>query len=169
MYEGGTRVPFLMRWPEVVPVDDVSNVPLISPDIYSTLLDAADIPLPETQTVDGKSVLPLFDGGSLDREAVFWHYPHYGNLGGTPSAAIRTDNWKLIEFYEDNHVELYNLNEDLGERVDQSEQEPERTVGMHERLKAWRKEVEARYPQENPEYEPWPDRSPAGHVTDSSE
>ena len=156
MYEGGTREPLIVRWPGRTAAGATCDTPVTTPDFYPTLLEAAGLePLPE-QHVDGVSLVPLLtQTGGLEREAIFWHYPHYGNQGGTPGASIRAGDYKLIEFFEDNHVELYNLREDIGEAHDLSAELPEKAADLRERLHAWQRAVEAKIPQPNPDFEPW--------------
>jgi arylsulfatase A-like enzyme len=111
--------------------------------------------MPE-QHVDGVSLLPLLTGkGALEREAVYWHYPHYGNQGGTPGSSVRAGDWKLVEFFEDGRLELYNLREDVGETHNLAAEQPERTERLAAMLAAWRQSVEAKIPQPNPDYVPW--------------
>ncbi|MBS1813364.1 MAG: hypothetical protein JSS87_00650 [Acidobacteria bacterium] len=95
----------------------------------------------------------VFRGGSLDREYLCWHYPHYAPQGGTPAGAIRQGDWKLLEFFEDGHLELYNLREDPGEQNDFASVFPERVRDMHSRLVRWRKRVGALMPTPNPAYD----------------
>ena len=164
MEEGGNRVPLLVRWPEVTDAADapaLCDEPVTSPDVYSTVLAAADAEPPAEHAVDGESLRPLLEcgEGTLDREAVFWHYPHYGNQGGTPSGAVRRGDWKLIEFFEDGSVELYHLGEDVSEDRDLSEHRPDVVAELRARLRTWREEVGAELPAENPDYEPWKDRA----------
>lgn len=164
MEEGGNRVPLLIRWPGVTdPVDTpvLCNEPVTSPDVYSTVLAAAGAEPPAEHLVDGESLCFLLKHGdaTLDRDAVFWHYPHYGNQGGTPSGAVRRGDWKLIEFFEDDGVELYHLDEDVSEEHDLSEQRPEIVAELRGRLRTWREEVGAELPVENPDYEHWEDRA----------
>jgi arylsulfatase A-like enzyme len=162
MHEGGNRVPLLVRWPGVTDragAPEAVDEPATSPDVYPTLLDAAGVPIPEGQGVDGESLRPVLTGGSLDREAVFWHYPHYGNQGGTPASAVRAGRWKLVEFFEDDHVELYDLEADVGETTDLSRERPDRTRALHDRLREWRRSVGATLPTANHDFEPWPDRA----------
>jgi arylsulfatase A-like enzyme len=156
MYEGGTREPLIVRWPGEVAPDSTCAVPVTSPDVYPTLLEIAGLdPMPE-QHVDGLSLVPLLQGGErLDRDAIFWHYPHYGNQGGTPGASLRAGPYKLIEFFEDDHVELYNLQDDLGEAHDLAPDEPQLAAELHERLTAWQDSIPAIKPAPNPNYEPW--------------
>ena len=155
MYEGGTREPLLVRWPGVVEPGSSCTVPVTSPDFYPTLLEMAGLdPIPE-QHCDGVSILPLLKGaGSLQREAIFWHYPHYGNQGGTPGSSVRSGDYKLIEFFEDGRLELYNLREDIGEDRDLSKEKPELTTKLKEMLTAWRESVEAKIPAPNPDFKP---------------
>ncbi len=155
MYEGGTREPLIVRWPDRVTAGSVSTAPVTSPDFYPTLLEAAGLPLRPEQHVDGVSFLPALRSESgFDRGPLYWHYPHYGNQGGTPGSSIRDGDWKLIEFFEDGRLELYNLREDIGETRNRVTDEPERTAELHSRLTAWRQQVEAKIPQPNPNYQP---------------
>ncbi len=163
MYEGGTREPLLVRWPRRIEAGSTCSVPVTSPDYYPTMLEMAGLsPLPE-QHCDGVSILPVLDGAErLDREAIYWHYPHYGNQGGTPGSSVRAGDWKLIEFFEDGRLELYNLREDVSEERDLAEKDPQRVRRMHRMLLDWRREMEAIIPEPNPDYEPadWPDVDP---------
>jgi arylsulfatase A-like enzyme len=132
-------------------------------DIYPTVLDAAELPpLPE-QHRDGVSIMPLLDGnGTFDREALFWHFPHYGNQGGTPASSIRMGDYKLIEFFEDRHAELFDLRTDIGEEHNLAPSDPGRVRAMRARLAAWRNDIEAAMPTDNPDYVAWSDRAPSG-------
>ncbi len=153
MYEGGTREPLFIRWPGVVKPETVCRVPVISTDFYPTLLEAAGLDLIPDQHVDGVSLVPLLKGeNALDREAIFWHYPHYGNQGGTPGSSIRMGAYKLIEFFEDNRVELFNLETDPGEKHDLSQEEPELAQDMKATLLQWQQQVEAKIPRPNPDW-----------------
>ncbi len=155
MYEGGTREPLLVRWPGRVAPGSTCGTPVTSPDFYPTLLQAAGLEAMPEQHVDGVTLMPLLQGGtSLAREAIFWHYPHYGNQGGTPGCSVRTGDYKLIEFFEDGRRELYNLREDLSEEHDLADREPARVREMSERLVDWRQTVGARLPERNPDWEP---------------
>jgi arylsulfatase A-like enzyme len=156
MYEGGTREPLIVRWPGMVEPGSTCSVPITSPDFYPTLLAIANLPPMPEQHVDGVSLLPLLKGADqLEREAIYWHYPHYGNQGGTPGSSVRTGDFKLIEFFEDDHVELYNLREDIAEEHDLSGDDTVRTRQLREMLAAWREQVEAKIPQPNPNFVPW--------------
>ncbi len=151
-YEGGHREPCIVRLPGVTRPGTVCHEPIISTDFYPTILAMANVPAKPRQHVDGLSIVPLLSDPSatLDREALYWHYPHYSPQGGTPSGAVRVGDWKLIEFFEDGHLELYNLKEDLGEKNDLAADAPEKVKELHERLLAWRKSVDAKLPRENP-------------------
>jgi arylsulfatase A-like enzyme len=157
MEEGGVREPLLVRWPGRVVAGSECAVPVTSTDFYPTFLDAAGLPLRPEQHCDGASILPLLEGGDvLPRDAIFWHYPHYGNQGGTPGSSIRCGDYKLIEFFEDGDLRLYSLREDPGERHDLSAVEPDRAKVLHERLIAWREEIRALIPRPNPYWESQP-------------
>jgi arylsulfatase A-like enzyme len=96
-------------------------------------------------------MVPVLRGErALDREAIFWHYPHYGNQGGTPGAAIREGDWKLIEYFEDKPVELFNLAEDIGEQTNLAEEHPEKVAQLRGKLDGWQEAVGARFPSPNP-------------------
>jgi arylsulfatase A len=129
-------------------------VPVCSIDFFPTLLEVAGVALPDA--VDGMSLVPLLKGtGSVRREALYWHYPHY--WGGTtvrPSGTVRAGDWKLIEFYEDMRVELYNLKEDFGEARDLSRILPEKVTELRDQLHAWRAQVGAQMPVANENYLP---------------
>ena len=145
LYEGGIREPLIIKWPGVTKPGSTCDVPVTSTDFYPTLLEIAGLPLRPEQHVDGVSIVPLLRGGqSLPRQAIYWHYPHYSNQGGGPSGAVRAGDLKLIEFYEDNHVELYNLKDDLGEKHDLAARMPDKAKELRERLARWRQDVGAR-------------------------
>ncbi len=155
MYEGGTREPLIIDWPGVTAPNSFCRVPVTSPDFYPTLLEMAGAPLEPQQHCDGVSLVPLLRGEkTLDRDAIFWHYPHYGNQGGTPGSSIRAGDWKLIEFYEDGRLELYNLRQDIGETVNLAGLRPEIVRTLHQRLQQWQTEIEALAPTPNPDW-PW--------------
>ena len=90
----------------------------------------------------------------LEREAIYWHYPHYGNQGGAPSGGVRSGDWKLIEWFEDNSIELFNLADDVGEQHNLAAEQPDRTAAMVTRLTKWLEETEARMPTANPNFDP---------------
>jgi hypothetical protein len=96
--------------------------------------------------------MPLFKNSQLERDAIFWHYPHYSPQGGTPAATILAGEWKLIEFFEDNRLELYHLRTDPSETRNLFETERERAQALHKKLKAWQTSIEAKFPSPNAEY-----------------
>jgi len=154
MYDGGTRVCQFAVWPGTIAAGSECAVPVSTPDLYPTFLEAAGLPPRGEQHVDGESLMPLLRGdGELAREAIFWHYPHYGNQGGTPGSSIRRGRWKLIEFFDDGRRELYDMNDDPGEERDRAAGEPDLVEDLAEALATWRVSVSARIPEPNPRYE----------------
>jgi len=146
VYEGGIREPFLIRWPGVTKSGSACDVPVISTDFYPTILDMAGLPLKKNQHLDGISLVPLLKGAtSIDRDALYWHYPHYSNQGGFPAGATRMGDWKLIERFEDGRVHLYDVQMDIGEREDLATQYPQRVEQMRAKLHAWYKQVGAKF------------------------
>jgi arylsulfatase A-like enzyme len=154
-YEGGVRVPWIVRAPGFTKEGSVCETAVISTDFYPTFLELAGLPLPPEQHRDGVSLVPLLKGGELQRAApLFWHYPHYGNQGGAPCGAIRDGDWKLIEWYEDGALELFNLRSDIGEVKNLAAGQPAKVKELHARLVAWRTEVGALMPASNPNFDP---------------
>ena len=149
VYEGGIRVPAVVRGPGIRPA--VSAVPISSIDYFPTLLELAGTTPP---ALDGRSIAPLLHGGALRRDALYWHYPHYSDQGGAPAGAVRSGDYKLIEFFEDGRLELYNLAKDIGESDDLAKRDPKRVAQLHAMLKQWRAEVRAKMPEPNPKYDP---------------
>jgi arylsulfatase A-like enzyme len=154
MYEGGIREPLLVRWPTQVAPGQIIATPVSSPDFLPTLLEAVGGDPPADDPLDGVSLLPVLRGESIPERPLFWHYPHYGNQGGAPAAAIRQGDWKLIEWYEDERVELFNLAEDPGEQSDRASEYPDVVRALRERLHAWQREVGARFPTPNADHDP---------------
>lgn len=153
LYEGGIREPLLVRWPGLIKPGTVVGTPVSSPDFFPTLLDVAGVKPQPGQVLDGRSLVPVFKGGSLPERALFWHYPHYGNQGGAPGAAIRRGDWKLIEWQEDGRTELFNVAADISEKNDLAAKEPARVAQLRNELHAWQKQVGAKFPIPNPEYD----------------
>jgi len=153
-YEGGVRVPLIIKWPGVTQPGSVCNVPVIGVDFYPTLLAMAGAPS-RPGRVDGENIEPLLrQTGPIKRDAIYWHYPHYHPGGATPYGAIRDGDFRLIEFYEDNHAELYNLKDDISETKDLVAVLPDKTAALRQKLHAWRKRVDAQMPASNPNYDP---------------
>jgi arylsulfatase A-like enzyme len=155
LYEGGIREPLIIRWPRVTRPGSVCDVPVCSVDFFPTLLEIAGGKKDAGRSVDGVSLVPLLQkSGDLKRDALYWHYPHYSNQGGKPGGAVRRGDYKLIEFFEDGKLELYNLKEDPGEKTDLSARMPEKRKELHRLLSDWRKAVKAQMPTRNPDYRP---------------
>jgi arylsulfatase A-like enzyme len=151
LYEGGIRVPLVVRWPGVVKPGTTCDEPVITTDCFPTLLEMCGLAQHPEWHADGVSIVAaLKQRAPLPARSLFWHYPHYGNQGGQPGGAIRQDDWKLIEFFEDDHAELYNLRTDPGEQNDRAAAEPELARKLRENLHAWRKGVGAKMPAPNP-------------------
>jgi arylsulfatase A-like enzyme len=146
LYEGGIRVPWIIAAPGVTRPGSVCPTPVLSTDFFPTILDLAGLPPAPSQHLDGKSLVPLLAGRAQDRGPLFWHYPHYGNQGGSPAGAVRDGDWKLIEWYEDGRLELYNLRDDPSEQNDVALVHPARVKALLEQLAAWRTSVKAVMP-----------------------
>jgi arylsulfatase A-like enzyme len=137
----------------VVVPGSLCHVPVTSPDFYPTFLDAAGLDLLPEQHRDGESLISLLKGGQvLARDAIFWHYPHYGNQGGTPGSSVRSGDYKLIEFFEDGRLELYNLRADPGEKHNLARENPALAKDLQALLTEWRRQVEAKIPSRNPDW-----------------
>lgn len=156
-YEGGTRVPLIVRWPPAIKAGSTSEVPVISPDLYPTILGLTTAGQPPA-AIDGKELTPLLkQTGSIDRDTLYWHYPHYQlyQQGGTsPYGAVRAGNWKYIEFYDGQPAELYDLEADIGEQQNLVARRPDQAAALAKRLAAWRQEVGAQMPSPNPNFNP---------------
>jgi uncharacterized sulfatase len=153
LYEGGIRVPAIMRWPGVIPSGAVSATVAGTIDIHATLRDLAGVSSP-SEPLDGVSFAPVLrqPDAELSRDALYWHLPHYHH--STPASALRRGDWKLIEFLEDGALELYNLREDPGEQRNRAAGEPRRAAELQKALAGWRVNVGARMPMPNPKYDP---------------
>jgi arylsulfatase A len=156
-YEGGIRVPMIARWPGVVQPGSRCTEPVISTDFYPTMLTMAGLPQRPEQHIDGLDLTPLLrQQDTLDRDTLYWHFPNYIGAGhpdgATPCSVIRSGDWKLIESLEDGSLELYNLNNDLGETKNLTAEQPQRTSQLHQKLKTWRKEAKVQMPTPNPLY-----------------
>jgi arylsulfatase A len=155
-YEGGIREPLIVRWPKVIKPGTVSHEPVTSVDYFPTICQAAGVPLPRDRDIDGVSLLGHLKSSGiqkLNRDTLFWHFPHYrGNI--MPYSIIREGNWKLIKRYEGKTFELYNLNGDLSESNDLSEVLPEKVRRLDAKLTRWLKITRARQPRPNPDYDP---------------
>jgi arylsulfatase A-like enzyme len=153
VYEGGIRVAYL-AWGPGIRGGATSDAPACGIDFLPTIMDLAGAGKPPSG-VDGVSLKPLFlKGAAPRRDALYWHYPHYSNQGGVPAGAVRQGDWKLIEFYEDGRLELYNLQEDVGETKNLVHKQAARAATLHKLLQDWRARMNAAMPEVNPGYDP---------------
>jgi len=158
LYEGGIREPWIVRWPGAVQPGSTCSVPVSSIDFFPTILDMAGVRPDPQRAIDGLSIVPLLkQTGAIGREALYWHYPHYHLTA--PGGAIRCGDLKLIEYYEDGKLELYDLRNDLGERTDLAARMPERAAALRTKLDDWRRAVGAQMPTPNPRFDPARDRA----------
>ena len=154
LYEGGVRIPALARWPGTIPAGHVSATPAITHDLYPTFVELGRATLPTTQPQDGVSLAALLrnPAAALPRDTLYWHLPHYHH--STPASSLRRGDWKLIEFFEGNVLELYDLAADPAEENNLALWEPARARDLHAALVAWRTQVGARLPVPNPQHDP---------------
>lgn len=153
LYEGGIRVPLVISWQGHIKTGLHTGFPVSGMDIYPTILQLAGLPLMPKQHQDGISLMPLLQGKKPNNRPLYWHYPHYsGGLGGAPAGAIRIGNYKLLEWYENNEVELYDLDKDTGEKVNLAAKEPQKAKELRRMLHHWRLRAKAKMPYTNPHY-----------------
>ncbi len=158
-YEGGVRVPLIVRWPGKVKAGTTSDTPVISVDFYPTLLELAGLKDAPGHVLDGESLAPLLtQSGPLKRDTIYWHYPHYHPGGATPYSAVREGDLKLIEIFETGAKELYDLRRDPLEKNDLAAQQPEVAARLQRKLATWRKSVDAQLPAPNPNHDAAKDR-----------
>ncbi len=155
LYEGGTREPFIVRWPGVTKPGSTCEVPTAHVDIFPTFLELGSAPKPR-QVLDGESLVKLFrdPAAKLQRDAIFQHFPGYLGSGPglwrtTPVSLIQRGDWKLMEYLEDGHLELYNLRDDIGETKNLAATMPDKAKELHAKLVAWRADVKAPMPTKN--------------------
>lgn len=153
LYEGGIREPMIVRAPGLTVPGSVCTSPVVSMDFFPTLLDLAGITPDPSVALDGRSLRDELAGQPSSSRALYWHYPHYHGSTWKPGAAVRDGDWKLIEFYHDQKVELYNLANDLGERNDLAAHKPDKTQELLDKLHAWQGRLNAQLPQPNPAFE----------------
>ena len=149
LYEGGIRVPLIVYWPGHTEPGMVTDVPVTGTDFYPTLLEMLDLPLMPQQHKDGISFVPLLEGKPFNgHDAIYWHFPHYSNHGNqSPGGAVRVGNYKLLEYFENGTVQLYDLENDLGEQNDISKERPEITQELLKMLQDWRQQTDAKMPE----------------------
>lgn len=154
LYDGGVRVPFIFRFPGKIQPGTTSDTPIISVDLLPTFVELAGAKTPD-QPLDGVSLVAHLHGKSLERDAIFWHFPGYLGAGGLdkwrtkPVGAIRSGNYKLLEWYEDGKLELYNLKTDIGQKDNLSEKDPELAKSLRAKHAAWREATGAAMPTKN--------------------
>ena len=154
LYEGGIREPLIVKWYNEIKAGSVCGHPVISTDFYPTILEMTGLSLIPNQHVDGVSFMRYLRGEKVNADRpLFWHYPHYSNQGGKPSAAIRWGNYKLIHFFENDTYELYNLKIDLSEENNIIESKGRKAEQMKMLLMDWQQEVGALFPERNPDYD----------------
>jgi arylsulfatase A-like enzyme len=149
LYEGGIREPMILRAPGVTKADSVCDAPVMSTDFFPTILELVGLSANPDLHADGISLLPHLRGEEPADRTLYWHYPHYHGSGWKPGAAIRDGNWKLIEFYETDETELYNLADDIGEQTNLSQQQPEIRDRLKAKLRQWQQRISAKMPVEN--------------------
>lgn len=162
-YEGGVRVPLIVYWPGNTPAGSICEAPVITPDLYATILGWAGVKPVAGQQIDGRDLRVLLQNPSrvprqLSRRSLFWHYPHYHPGGSTPYGAIRDGRYKLIEYFEDGRTELFDLEADPGEMREFGKDQPRVVTRLRGKLQAWRTSVGAQMPTPNPDYDPKRDR-----------
>lgn len=152
-YEGGVRVPLIVRGPGIHP--HTIHTPVITADFYPTILQLAGLPHSPEHEVEGQSLVPVLQAsGALNRSDLYWHYPHYHPGGATPYSAIRSGDFKLIQFYETGAFELYDLKNDIGETKNLVNQMPPKVQELNQKLELWRKKTGAQSPLPNPNFKP---------------
>ena len=152
LYEGGVREPTIIRAPGVTQPGSVSHKPMVSMDFFPTMLDLAGLPVQPKLHADGQSLLSQLRGNDDGSRTLYWHYPHYHGSSWKPGASIRDGDWKLIEFYHHDKVELYNLVNDISEQKNLAARQPKKTAELRAKLRAWQKTMKAKMPVPNPAY-----------------
>ncbi|TWU49045.1 Arylsulfatase [Rubripirellula reticaptiva] len=146
-YEGGIRVPLIVHWPGEIQANSTSHAVVTGTDYYPTLLEMLNLPSLPDQHVDGRSFVPALKAESYDRGPIYWHFPHYSNHGfQSPGGAVRSGRYKLLEYYENGTVQLFDLDGDIGEQNDLADSHSEIAGELKNMLHAWRYEVDAKMP-----------------------
>lgn len=155
LYEGGLRIPLIVRWPTHVPSNRIVNDPVINTDWIVTLLDLAGISAHVSESSRSfASILTGKGGPPTEVRSFFWHFPHYNNQGGRPAGAVRHGNWKLVEYYDSpEQIELYELDPDLGEQNNVASKFPDRVRELRSKLNQWRQSIDAQIALPNPDFD----------------
>ena len=154
LYEGGIKVPTIMRWTNQIKAGQVSDIPLSTIDFFPTFAKAMDNKSVIDKAIDGTNILDLLKNEQKSKQrTLFWHYPHYSNQGGKPGAAMVQGDYKLILNYEDNSLELYDIKHDIGEKNNLSVSEKARAKRYKKALDKWLKDNHAKFPISNPAYD----------------
>jgi arylsulfatase A-like enzyme len=151
MYDGGVREPLIIAGPGIQA--GVCDTPTTTPDFLPTFAELSGAAIPSGTVLDGVNIAPLLRGESIPERPIFWHYPHYSNQGGSPGCSVRLGDLKLIEFFEDGRLELYDLAADIGESRNLASSRPQDVQRLHGLLKQWRTSVEAQIPTPNPNFD----------------
>ena len=159
LYDGGIRVPTIIKWPHEGKSGIVCDEPLTSVDYFPTVLEMLGIKN-TIKDIDGKSITHLVKGENMARGPIYWHFPHYSNHGmQSPGGAIRDGDYKLLEYFENGSVQLFNLKDDIGEQDDLAKSNPEKVKELLAKLHEWRQDVDAQMMTPNPDYklseDPW--------------
>jgi arylsulfatase A-like enzyme len=150
-YEGGIRVPAIVRWPGVIAPNTVEATLICGIDLLPTICTATNVTLPTDRPIDGQDLTPLLRGeGPLQRDTLYWHFPHYQHA--SPNSIVRSGPWKLIKWYESNTFELFNLENDLSEMNDLADRLPEKVESLDRKLQAWLADTGAKLPRRKPAY-----------------
>jgi arylsulfatase A-like enzyme len=148
LYEGGVREPWIVKWPGVTKPGSTCDVPVMNTDILPTVMEVCGLPSKPDLHKDGVSFVNLLKGETKPvHDALFWHFPHYGNHGSGPCSSVRVGDWKLIHWHEDDSVELFDVVNDPSEKTDLAARQPDRVKDLRARLDAWRKETDANMPR----------------------
>jgi arylsulfatase A len=152
LYEGGIRVPLIIKWPGRTPRGAVCHMPVLSCDLFLTLLTMVGVQHEPKPAVDGVDLTPALHNPVVAEQPrpLFFHYPHY-YATTSPVSAMRAGDWKLLEYFEDQRVELYNLAADPGETSDLAHEHPDRAAALRAQLQQWRVDIQAQLPQPNPD------------------
>ena len=153
MYEGGIRVPLIIKWPQGKMNGVECATPVVSTDFYPTILSMLNIQMPENKICEGQDISNLLKGQDIDERSIYWYVPHYSNHGmQSPSAAVREGRYKLIEYFEKNHVQLFDLENDMEEKTNLASLHPDKVSHLRRDIRTWLQKIEAKELMMNPDY-----------------